>query len=200
MSEGILFVVTGPSGAGKTTIIKEILELYKEDLEFSVSYTTRNKRAGETSGSDYYYIDDSKFQEMVEKDAFLEFADVHGYKYGTSREYIESRTKTGKNVLLDIDVQGALNVKSNKADAVTVFVAPPSYSNLVSRLTGRGTENNTDLLKRLEDAKKELRLIKEFDYVIVNEDVDHSISLMKSIINSEKIRVFRMSDFLKQFM
>ncbi|WP_036225365.1 guanylate kinase [Mesoaciditoga lauensis] len=196
--EGILFVMSGPSGAGKTTIVKGALREL-EDVEFSVSYTTRPKRENEVDGRDYFFVTKAEFEELRKKGEFLEWQEVHGHLYGTSKNYVKSKMKSGVNVLLDIDVKGAMSVKKQIKEAVFIFVAPPSFKELKERLIKRHTEGKEDLEKRIEDAKYELSMISEFDYLIVNHDVDQSIKQLESIIIAEQIKVSRRGEFVGKY-
>ena len=196
--EGILFVMSGPSGAGKTTIVKGALSEL-EDLEFSISYTTRPWRQGEKNGKDYFFVDEEEFKALIGEGEFLEWQEVHGHLYGTSRHYVHSKTNSGVNVLFDVDVKGAMSIKKQVKDAVFVFVAPPSFKELKERLVKRHTENQKDLKKRIEDAKHELSQIAEFDYLIVNNDVQQSIKQLESIIIAEQIKVSRRREFVGKY-
>ena len=187
---GILFIITGPSGAGKTSILKRVMKEV-ENLEFSVSYTTRPRRPGEVDGRDYFFVDEERFKKMVEEGEFLEWAIVHGYYYGTSKKFIDERLEKNGDLLLDIDVQGALNVKRMNLDMVSVFIAPPSLEDLEKRLRKRGTDSEYDLKRRLEDAKWELSKISEFEYLIVNDFLEKSVEKLKSIITAERMRTKR---------
>lgn len=187
---GILFIITGPSGAGKTSILKRVMREV-ENLEFSVSYTTRPRRPGEVDGRDYFFVDEKRFKKMVEEGEFLEWAIVHGYYYGTSKKFVDERLEKNVDLLLDIDVQGALNVKRMDLDMVSVFIAPPSLEDLERRLRKRGTDSEYDLKKRLEDAKWELSKISEFEYLIVNDFLEKSVEKLKSIITAERMRTKR---------
>ncbi|MDN5324975.1 MAG: guanylate kinase [Thermosipho sp. (in: thermotogales)] len=188
--KGTLFVVSGPSGVGKTSIINSVIKML-DNVVFSVSCTTRPPRPGEVDGVDYFFISKEKFLEMVNNSEFLEWAEVHGNFYGTPKDFVLKKIEEGKRIILDIDVQGALQVKRNFDDAVFIFVAPPSYEVLKERLLKRGTEEPKALLKRLDNAKWELSKMIEFDYLIVNEDLVNSIQIMKSIIISETYRTKR---------
>ncbi len=196
--EGILFVMSGPSGAGKTTIVKGALREL-EDVEFSVSYTTRPRRENEVNGRDYFFVTKAEFEERRKKGEFLEWQEVHGHLYGTSKNYVKSKMKSGVNVLLDIDVKGAMSVKKQIKEAVFIFVAPPSFKELKERLIKRHTEGKEDLEKRIEDAKYELSMISEFDYLIVNHDIDQSIKQLESIIIAEQIKVSRRGEFVGKY-
>ena len=187
---GILFIITGPSGAGKTSILKRVMREV-ENLEFSVSYTTRPRRPGEVDGRDYFFVDEKRFKKMVEEGEFLEWAIVHGYYYGTSKKFIDERLEKNGDLLLDIDVQGALNVKRMDLDIVSVFIAPPSLEDLERRLRKRGTDSEYDLKRRLEDAKWELSKISEFEYLIVNDFLEKSVEKLKAIITAERMRTKR---------
>jgi len=187
---GILFIITGPSGAGKTSILKRVMKEV-ENLEFSVSYTTRPRRPGEVDGRDYFFVDEKRFKKMVEEGEFLEWAIVHGYYYGTSKKFIDERLEKNGDLLLDIDVQGALNVKRMDLDMVSVFIAPPSLEDLEKRLRKRGTDSEYDLKRRLEDAKWELSKISEFEYLIVNDFLEKSVEKLKAIITAERMRTKR---------
>ncbi len=196
---GLAFVMSGPSGVGKTTIVKNVLNEL-DDLEFSVSYTTRPRREDEIDGVDYFFIDEGKFRTLIKKNEFLEWAEVHGHLYGTSKNYVDSRLNKGANVLLDIDVKGALNVKNiMKEKAVMIFVAPPSFSELKERLIKRHTEDKQNLEKRIEDAKDELSQITKFEYLLVNRNVDLSVKQLESIIISEQMRVPRLMEFIGKY-
>lgn len=188
--KGTLFVVSGPSGVGKTSIINSVIKML-DNVVFSVSCTTRPPRPGEVDGVDYFFISKEKFLEMVKNSEFLEWAEVHGNLYGTPKSFVEENIKKGKRIILDIDVQGALQVKRNFEEAVFIFVAPPSYEVLKERLLKRGTEEKDALLKRLDNAKWELSKMIEFDYLIVNDDLVNSINAMKSIIIGETFRTKR---------
>ncbi len=196
--KGVLYVISGPSGVGKTSIIEGTLKRVR-NLVFSVSFTTRQKRAGEIEGKDYYFVDKETFQEMVRRGEFLEWAVVHGNYYGTPKKFVDENLQKGLNVLLDIDVQGAMSVMEKTNDAVYVFIAPPSFETLKQRLSKRGTENPEDLQKRLEDAKKELSYITKFEYIIVNVDLNESIDQLCSIIVAEQLRVKRFVERLGEY-
>lgn len=191
--KGTLFVVSGPSGVGKTSIISALMNKL-ENIVFSVSCTTRPPRPGEVDGVDYFFVSRDKFIEMREKGEFLEWAEVHGNLYGTPKKFVLENIEKGNRIILDIDVQGALQVKRNFDDAVFIFVAPPSYEVLKERLLKRGTENSQSMLKRLENAKWEMSKIVEFDYLIVNSDLEKSILAMKSIVIAESYRTMRILD------
>lgn len=191
--KGTLFVVSGPSGVGKTSIISALMNKL-ENIVFSVSCTTRPPRPGEVDGVDYFFVSRDKFIEMREKGEFLEWAEVHGNLYGTPKKFVLENIEKGNRIILDIDVQGALQVKRNFDDAVFIFVAPPSYEVLKERLLKRGTENSQSMLKRLENAKWEMSKIVEFDYLIVNSDLENSILAMKSIVIAESYRTMRILD------
>lgn len=197
--KGILYVVSGPSGAGKSSMIKKALKVV-DGFTFSVSYTTRAMRPGEKDGVDYNFISEEKFNEMKKNNEFLEYADVHGYYYGTGKEEIKNKLAEGYNIVLDVDVQGALNIKKAMADdTVLMFIAPPSYEELRRRLEGRGTENHKDLTKRLEDAHWELSKIYDFDYLIVNQNLNESINQLISIIIAEQLNINRIGQHLGKY-
>ncbi|MBO8160865.1 MAG: guanylate kinase [Thermosipho sp. (in: Bacteria)] len=188
--KGTLFVVSGPSGVGKTSIINSLINKL-DNVVFSVSCTTRAPRPGEVDGVDYFFVSKEKFMKMIENSEFLEWAEVHGNLYGTPKKFVLENIEKGKRIILDIDVQGALQVKKNFDDAVFIFVAPPSYEVLRERLLKRGTEKTEALLKRLENAKWELSKMIEFNYLIVNDDLEKSVLVMKSIIIGESYKTTR---------
>ncbi|SHE38338.1 guanylate kinase [Marinitoga hydrogenitolerans DSM 16785] len=199
MTKGILYVVSGPSGVGKSSIIKSAMSKL-EGFSFSVSYTTRPPRPGEVNGKDYFFVDEKTFNKMIENDEFLEYAKVHGHMYGTSKKYIKEKINEGMNIVLDIDVQGALNVvKKMPKETVLIFIAPPSYSELKKRLMNRGTEKKEDLIIRLNDAKWELSKINEFDYLIVNEELKEAINQLISIFIAEQIKTERVTEHLGRY-
>lgn len=192
---GVLYVISGPSGVGKTSIIDGVMKKVK-NVVFSVSCTTRPKRPNEVDGRDYFFVDEETFKRMVEQDEFLEWAVVHGYYYGTPRKFVEEQLKNNVNVILDIDVQGAMTVMKKVEGAVFIFIAPPSFEELKCRLLKRGTERQEDMMKRLEDAKKELEQIPKFQYLIVNVDLQESIDQLTSIIVAEQLKVERVIERL----
>ncbi|BBE30091.1 guanylate kinase [Tepiditoga spiralis] len=197
--KGILYVVSGPSGAGKSSMIKKALNVV-DGFTFSVSYTTRAMRPGEKDGIDYNFISEEQFKKMEKNNEFLECAEVHGYYYGTGKEEIKNKLAEGYNIVLDVDVQGALNIKKVMADdTVLIFIAPPSYEELRRRLEGRGTENHKDLTKRLEDAHWELSKIYDFDYLIVNQNLNESINQLISIIIAEQLNINRIGQHLGKY-
>jgi len=186
---GVIIAVSAPSGTGKTTIVKKILNEFPE-LVFSVSATTRKKRDYEIEGVDYFFITEDEFKSKIEKHEFIEWEKFYDYYYGTFKSYIEENIKQGKSVIVEIDVKGALALKKIYPDSVLIFIYPPSIDELVRRLTNRQTENETDLKKRIERAKMELSLKDNFDYFIINDDLEKAIteteSLIKKIISKEK--------------
>jgi len=193
VGDGILFVISGPSGVGKTSIIRSVLERV-ERVVFSVSCTTRKQRPGEIHGVDYYFVSHEEFEKMIKENKFIEWAKVHDNYYGTPAEMVYDNIKKGFDVILDIDVQGALTVKSNFSGAKFIFIAPPSYEVLRERLKKRGTESEDKIQRRLETAKKELTFIPEFEYLIINEDLEESIKNLSSIIFAERLKYIRIKD------
>ncbi|MCD6160209.1 MAG: guanylate kinase [Kosmotoga sp.] len=192
---GTVFVVSGPSGAGKTSILREVLRRIP-NLEFSVSYTTRPKRPGEKDGEDYFFVSEEKFKELINADEFLEWAEVHGYLYGTSKGFVSERVKQGVNLILDIDVQGALAVMKEMPEVATVFISPPSFEELKKRLLTRGTENERDLKRRLEDARWEFSHIVDFQYLVVNRNLKESAKQLEAVIIAEQLRLDRIKDHM----
>lgn len=187
-SIGAVIGVSAPSGTGKTTIVKQVLEAFPE-IVFSVSATTREKRANEKNGVDYFFLSEKEFKEKIEKNEFVEWEQFYDYYYGTFKSYIDVNISCGKPVLLEVDVKGALSLKNIYPDAVLVYILPPSLEELVRRLKNRNTEKEVDFQKRIERAKMELSLKDKFDYFVINEDLNKAIeetkSLIKKIINKE---------------
>ena len=181
MKTGKLFVLSGPSGVGKGTLREHALN-NAPNLKYSISCTTRKPREGETDGVEYRFISHTKFQEYISQGLFLEYAHVHEDYYGTLKSDVMSELEAGHDVLLEIDVQGALTVKEIMPEAVLIFVAPPSVEVLTQRLTGRGTESSSSLEVRLSNALKEIALKDKYDYVIVNDDLDSACEELRKII------------------
>ena len=191
MYHGNLFIISAPSGTGKTTILKKTIAAMKK-IVFSVSHTTRTPRAGEQEGVDYFFIDKDVFLTMEQQGLFLEWAEVHGNLYGTSRSTVQAASEQGLDIILDIDVQGARQVKEKLKDkGVFIFIAPPSLEELARRLAGRSTEAEAVIATRLANAKEEMKSIDEYDFVIVNDTVEQAVEVLKSIIIAERSRTRR---------
>jgi len=200
-------ILSAPSGAGKTTIAKELLSR-RSDLGYSVSCTTRAPRRGEIDGKDYTFVSQEQFVERQSRDEFAESAEVHGQWYGTLRSEVERVLASGRHVVMDIDVQGALQFKAAFPGAVTVFVLPPSADVLLKRLRERRTESSDQLVARLRSAVEELRAVEEYRYVVVNDDLERSVARVGAIIDAETVArertaglqqsVERLSDQLEQ--
>ena len=184
---GKLYVITGPSGTGKGCICREILK--EVDNEFSVSMTTRPAREGEVHGKDYYFVSEEEFLANVERGNFLEHARVFDNLYGTPKDMVMKQLVKGRNIILDIDVQGALQVKKAMPEAIMIFLLPPSLDELRRRLEGRATDSQDVIEKRLGQALNEIKLIGEYDYYVVNDDIEKAVSEVKSIMTAEKCRV-----------
>lgn len=180
---GNIVIITAPSAAGKTTLIKKYISLHRNAV-FSVSHTTRIRRKDEVDGKDYHFIDEKIFNEMIENGDFIEWASVHGNLYGTSFSELK-KAEDDTTLILDIDVQGALYLKSIGIGATYIFVLPPSIEHLKERLEKRGTETEDSIKKRIWDAKRELEYEKEFDFVIVNRDLDNAYNELENSINSK---------------
>jgi len=187
MSNRKLIVVSAPSGTGKTTIVKEILKKDK-DLIFSVSATTRAKRTGETEGKDYFFISKEDFEQKIKNGEFVEYECVFGVDYyGTLKSFIEYYLKENKLVIFDLDVLGALSIKRYfEENAVLIFIKPPDKESVISRLKGRGTEKDDDIQRRLARFDKEMALIKEFNYIVVNDNLENAVKEIQNIINKYK--------------
>jgi guanylate kinase len=190
MDEGLLVVISGPSGAGKGTICKQLL-MEMGYLKVSVSATTRKPRQGEAEGSSYYFIDEEEFINRINKGEFLEYAKVYGNYYGTPKEEVFKQLKAGNDIILEIDIQGALQVKKNYPKGVFIFILPPSLTELKNRIVGRGTDSKEGILRRMECAYDELHYAFEYDYVVLNDHVEEATEKIKHIILAEKNRAIR---------
>jgi guanylate kinase len=188
LPKGRLFVLSGASGAGKDTLLLELLKSHP-DLQRCVTYTTRPPRAGEVEGVDYHFVDVPTFREMIAAGGLLEWAEVYGRYYGNSREWVLGRLEAGQSVILRIDVQGALTVRKMMPEAVLIFVAPPSMEELERRLTSRASESPEELKVRLDAAHWEIEQQKYFDYLVVNVDVKDSVELIRCIVRAEQARI-----------
>jgi guanylate kinase len=190
MTPGTLFIVAAPSGAGKTTLVGRLMA---EDTQVvhSVSYTTRGPRPGEQDGREYHFIDVQKFLAMRERGEFAEWAEVHGNFYGTSRLWLEKRMEAGDDMLLEIDWQGAQQVRRQFPEAVGIFILPPSLAELEKRLRGRGSDSEDVIARRIAGALGEMRHVAEFDFVIINNDLDVALSDLKAAVRASRLRCAR---------
>ena len=188
--KGFLVLIAAPSGGGKSTICDEILRL-NPDICYSISWTTRPLRGKETNGKDYFFTDTLTFKQKIEEGFFLEFANVHGNYYGTSKDFVDSCLKDEKIVIFDIDVQGVDLIKNKGYDIVTIFVLPPSHEILKHRLQSRGTDSLDIINQRLENAKKEIECLENYDYLVINDDLNKAVKIVNSILIGEKNKLNR---------
>jgi guanylate kinase len=197
ISRGQLIVMSGPSGAGKGTVCKAILE--KNDFWISVSATTRSPRNSELEGVNYYFITKEDFREKIAAEDFLEYAEVYGNYYGTPKSEVLKVLDSGRDVILEIDIQGALKVKKAYPQGIFIFILPPSMEELKNRITNRGSETPESLITRFTSAHKEISFVTKYDYAVVNDTVENACEKIQSIIIAEKCRVHRLNaDFLKE--
>lgn len=185
MSKGLLLVISGFSGAGKGTVMKRMLELHKE-YSLSISATTRKPRTGEVDGREYFFKTVEEFEKMIADDALIEHAQYVGNYYGTPKAYVEEQLDKGNNVILEIEIQGAMNIKRMFPDAVLMFITPPTAEELEKRLRGRGTEDEETIMARLSRASEEAEGVENYDYIVVNDEVDTCVSRIHEIVLSEK--------------
>ncbi len=195
--KGILVVVSGFAGSGKGTIMKEIISKY-DNYSLSVSATTRNPRPGEEEGKAYFFKTVEEFEQMIEQDAFIEYARYVNNYYGTPKQYVFEQLEKGQDVILEIEIQGALQVKEKYPDTLLLFVTPPDAETLKNRLVGRGTEDEATIAKRLARASEESEGIEKYDYILVNDVLDECVETMHSIIQNEKYRTFRNLPFINR--
>lgn len=198
MKKGLLTVISGASGTGKGTVCKKLLAEMPE-MFYSISATTRQPRNGEVDGKEYFFISVEQFKSWLAEEKFLEYAEVYGNFYGTPAHKIEEYRNSGVDVLLEIDVQGALKVMEKCPDGVYIFLLPPSLEELCNRITNRGTETPDALKRRMESAKNEIVLCKKYQYVVVNDTVDAAVEKIKSIITAERCKVNRNLDEIDNF-
>ena len=198
LEKGRLIVISGPSGAGKSTVVsKAVAE--RNDVCFSTSVTTRKPRTGEVDGREYFFVDPDRFREMVQNGELLEHAEYCANSYGTPRDYVEQKLSEGLNVLLDVEVQGARQISEKKADAVKIFIIPPSMEELRNRLEKRGTDTQRAIEARLIRAGQEYKEADFYDYIIVNDDADRAAREFSAIITAEKCRYELRKKYLKEF-
>lgn len=189
--KGLLIVISGPSGVGKGTVRKALFQRKDHNLDFSISMTTRSPREGEVEGKDYYYVTKEKFQEEINKGNLLEYAKFVNNYYGTPKDKVIEKLEEGKEVVLEIEVQGAMQVKAKMPDAVFIFIAPPSYKALETRLVNRGTETSDVILERLNKAKNEIVLASSYDYIVVNDEIENAVDKIIAIIRAEHAKCNR---------
>ena len=187
---GMLLIISGPSGTGKGTLVKKLME-NDPTFRFSCSVTTRKPRVGEIEGIHYYFVTDEEYDRLLAENAFLEHATVHGNRYGTLRKPVEEMMQKGDNVLLDIDPQGAISVMENASDYVSVFILPPSFEDLRVRLHTRNTDDPVEIERRLNNARGEVTKVDRYQYSVINDDLELAFCQLQSIVNAEKLRTRR---------
>lgn len=199
----IVFVISAPSGAGKSTLVRMLMDRIP-GLHFSVSSTTRPPRPGEVNGVDYHFVTTEQFQEMIQRNEFLEYAVVHGHFYGTHIKELEIAQQEGKDLILDIDIQGARQVRSRIDNSVGIFILPPSPQALKERLEARAKDRPEEIARRLQRAVEEVQAYKEYDYVIINDDLERAFQQLAAIVQAERLRTSRMeqqaSRIVKMFL
>ena len=193
---GNLFVISAPSGSGKTTLVRRLLDAL-DDVRFSISFTTRPLRGSERDGADYHFVAEDDFRAKIEDGEFLEWAEVHGNLYGTSKTETERIRNAGEDILLDVDVQGAAQVRKAQPDAVTLFIMPPSFTVLEERLRGRRQDSDEVIEGRLNEARHEIHHYKDYDYVLVNDSVERTSELFKAIVLAERMRPHLLQDRIR---
>ena len=196
---GNLFVISAPSGSGKTTLVRRLLDTL-DDVQFSISFTTRSVRGSERDGIDYHFIAEESFRSKIEDGEFLEWAEVHGSLYGTSKIETEKIRAGGEDILMDVDVQGAMQVRKAQPDAVTVFIMPPSFAVLEERLRGRRQDSDEVIMGRLNEARHEIHHYKDYDYVLVNDSVERTSELFKAIVLAERMRPHLLQDRIRPIL
>ena len=197
MKTGKTFIISGPSGVGKSTVLRELLR-DRDDLYFSISATTRAPREGEIDGVHYHFINVDRFREMIQEDEFLEYAEYVGNFYGTPKRYVDEAMAQGKDVILDIEVQGARQVNTKKPDAVKIFIIPPSMAELEKRLRSRGTDSERKIEARLFRAKEEYAAADFYDYIIINDDADKAAKEFSAIITAEYCKYDLRKNYLSE--
>ncbi len=197
--QGNLIIVSSPSGGGKGTLIKEVLKILP-NIGYSVSFTTRKMRDGEENGKDYFFVSKKQFKDLIKKGEFLEFAEVHGNYYGTSLNFVNAEIDAGRDIVLEIDVQGAQSIRKVFPQAVSIFILPPSFEVLQKRLTARATEKKEDLNLRLQNSFAEVGRFDEFEYVVVNNEVTKATNDLKTIILAERQKRIRQSYSIKAIL
>lgn len=197
-NEGLKIILSGPSGSGKGTIVKELIK--DDHFVLSISATTRKPREGEVHGSHYFFKSKEEFESMIAKAELLEYACFCDNYYGTPKAFIDDTIQSGKDVILEIEVQGALQVKSVYPDAIFVFIMPPTMAELRSRLIGRNTETQDVIEKRLTRAVDELKLYREYDYIVINDDLDLAVEQIKHIVHAEKSKSYRYKNYIKEML
>lgn len=190
MNPGLLIVVSGPAGVGKGSIVRKLTEQEKH-IVFSVSATSRAPRLGEIDGENYYFISREEFEEMIKKDKLIEWVEYCNNYYGTPKEFVFNEIDKGRTIVLEIEVEGAINVKKKYPNCVLCFILPPDLTELENRLRGRGTETEDSVRNRLTRAKKELQLLDEYDYLVVNDSIDETTKCFQSIIQAERVKTAR---------
>ena len=195
---GLLIVLSGPSGVGKGTVRAAIFSKEEQKFVYSISATTRLPRTGETDGVDYFFKTREEFEQMIQNKQLLEYAEYVGNYYGTPLEYVENTLAKGKDVFLEIDVQGAIQVRDLMPDGVFIFLTPPDLNELESRIVNRGTDSDEVIAKRMKTAREELELMKYYDYSVVNDTVDNAVQKIEAIIQTEHLRIVRNLDTIEE--
>ena len=195
---GLLIVLSGPSGVGKGTVRAAIFAKGEQKFVYSISATTRLPRTGETDGVDYFFKTREEFEQMIQNKQLLEYAEYVGNYYGTPLEYVENTLAKGKDVFLEIDVQGAIQVRELMPDGVFIFLTPPDLNELESRIVNRGTDSDEIIAKRMKTAREELELMKYYDYSVVNDTVDNAVQKIEAIIQTEHLRIVRNLDTIEE--
>ena len=198
MAKGMLLIISGPSGSGKGTVVQKLIP--SEEFALSISVTTRKPRPGEVDGKDYFFIDVAEFERMREQGELLEHALFVGNMYGTPKKYVLEQIELGKTVILEIEVNGALQIKDKFDDCVLIFLMPPTMAELKNRLTGRATESEETIDYRLRRACEEIQLISKYDYLVINDQIPDTIDDIKLIVGAERLKPMRNSEEIKKFM
>jgi guanylate kinase len=191
--EGILFIISAPSGAGKTTLCKEVVDFFP-NLRHSISFTTRQKRPGEEDGRDYFFVSQTEFRRMIDSGEFAEWAEVHGNLYGTAIKTLEEYRQHGVDVILDIDCQGARLLKERYRGGVFIFILPPNFNELRHRLNGRNADSDEDIARRISNATAEIKESRWYDYIIVNDLFSRAVEELKAVLIAEQCRTSRVLD------